>query len=135
MQISPLNEHDFDHVQDLGMALLQKLRDLDLAPHLVVVTSPAFEPQGLSSAVAQRVLDAARMLAAAPGIAWVIAGHAGPAPNAKPEVAEAALWRCTAGLSLAVTLTGPKGETITLKGWQIGRGALAFEDLETEPLS
>lgn len=136
MQITAINERDFDRSGDLGMALLQKLHDLEVCPHLIVSSALALDPQGLNSHIAGRYIGAARMLAAALGCAFLLAGHTGPGPNTKPEIADAALWQCVGGRNLSVTLNGPGGQHVELVGRTIGgsgiRSAIILDDVLTE---
>jgi hypothetical protein len=135
MQVVPINERDFDHAPDLGMALVQRLKDIELRPHLMVSAAPALDPLGFGSHASQRLLSAARMLSTAAGIAWLIAGHVGPVPGAKPDITDAMLWRCTAGINWGVTLSGPAGETINHRGVEIGGGCVAFDEEAIETVS
>jgi hypothetical protein len=133
LRLDHIEDRSLKEARDLGVALVAELGLRKIEPDVVISTRLVHDMGGIDGRLGGAYLQAARDLTRLYGAAVIVAGHCGAVPGAKPSVTDADLWRCVAGLNLQVTLTGPRGEIIDLKGKEHGGSALRTSLIFEEP--
>lgn len=132
LTLDVLNLNDHPKEQSIGDTAIAYIRSKSAPSDLVVSAQLALEPGGFLAHESPEFWQMAERAAKA-GCAVLLAGHCGSAPGSTEGIELAdSRWRCEAGRELTVTLTGPAGEKIILRGRELGRGTLAFDQQKLE---
>ena len=133
LRLEHIDDRDLEKSRDLGAALLAELNLRHFVPDVVVSTRLATDPGGLTGRLGSPYLSMGADVFNALGSGVLFAAHTGPAPGSEIEAPPYfELWKCVAGINLSVTLSGPRGEVISIRGREHGgsglRTSIVFED-------